>query len=110
MNLRPGQNSWWAPTVWRLGALALWVFRLRKMNGPDFTWPLFMFASALPESVMAHAGKIYVGRPLHIKTRKELLATVKPSMRRYLRADTGDMPDDMGPAVADSRIISLALS
>ncbi len=49
MNLRPGQNSWWAPTVWRLGALALWAFRLRKMNGPGFTWPLFMFASALPE-------------------------------------------------------------
>src|SRR5215510_8022450 len=110
MNLRPGQNSWWAPTVWRLSALALWVFRLRKMNGPDFTWPLFMFASALPESVMAHAGKIYVGRPLKIKTRKELLATIKPSMRRYLRADTGDMPDGMGTAMSDPRIISLAVT
>ena len=110
MNLRPGQNSWWAPTVWRLGALALWVFRLRKMNGPDFTWPLFMFASALPESVMARLGKIHEGRPLNIKSRKELLSTIKPSMRRYLRGDTGDMPDDMGPPVHDSRVISLALS
>ena len=110
MNLRPGQYSWWAPTVWRLGALGLWAFRLRKMNGPMFTWPLFMFASALPERVMARAGKIYLGRPLKIKTRKELLATIKPSMRRFLRADTGDMPDDMGPALNDPRIISLAVS
>ena len=110
MNLRPGQNSWWAPTVWRLGALGLWAFRLRKMNGPDFTWPLFMFASALPESVMARAGKIYVGRPLQIKTRKELLATIKPSMRRHLRPDTGDMPDDARTAMSDPRIISLAVT
>jgi hypothetical protein len=110
MNLRPGQNSWWAPTVWRLSALALWVFRLRKMNGPDFTWPLFMFASALPERLMARLGKIHEGRPLRIKSRKELLATIKPSMRRYLRPDTGDMPDDMGPPVDDRRVISLAVT
>jgi hypothetical protein len=47
---------------------------------------------------------------LTIKSRKELLSTIKPSMRRYLRADTGDMPDDMGPPITDSRVISLALS
>jgi hypothetical protein len=110
MNLRPGQNSWWAPAVWRLGALVLWAFRLRKMNGPDFTWPLFMFASALPESLMARLGKIHEGRPLHIKSRRELLSTIKPSMRRYLRDDTGDMPADMGPPVNDPRVISLAVS
>ena len=50
MNLRPGQNSWWGPTAWRVGALALWAYQLRKLNGPGFTWPLFMFASALPEA------------------------------------------------------------
>ena len=66
-----------------------------------------MFASALPERVMARAGKIYEGRPLRIKSRKELLATIKPSMRRYLRADTGDMPDDMGSAVDEPRVINL---
>jgi radical SAM superfamily enzyme YgiQ (UPF0313 family) len=98
MNLRPGQNSWWGPAAWRLGGLGLWAWKLRKLNGPGFTWPLFMFCSALPESLMAKMGKIYVGRPLTIKTRKELLATIKPSMRRYLRPDTGDMPDDTGPA------------
>jgi radical SAM superfamily enzyme YgiQ (UPF0313 family) len=93
MNLRPGQNSWWAPTVWRVSALALWAWRLRTLNGPGFTWPLFMFANAIPERVMGRFDRIYLGRPLRIKTRKELLETVKPAMRQYLRPDTGDMPE-----------------
>jgi hypothetical protein len=97
MNLRPGNASWWAPTVWRVGAIVLWAWKLRKLNGPGFTWPMFMFASALPESLMAKMGKIYVGKPLKIKTRKELLATIKPAMRQHLRPDTGDMPDDFVP-------------
>ena len=110
MNLRPGQNSWWAPTAWRVGALALWAYRLRRLNGPGFTWPLFNFASAMPEGLMEKLGKIYVGRPIRIKTRKELLETVKPSMRRYLRPDTGDMPDDIGPPAEERRVISLVAS
>jgi radical SAM superfamily enzyme YgiQ (UPF0313 family) len=94
MNLRPGQASWWAPTAWRVGALGLWAWRLRKLNGPQFTWPLFMFASALPELLMVRMGKLYPGRPLSIKTRRELLATIKPNQRQFIRADTGDLPDD----------------
>jgi hypothetical protein len=92
MNLRPGQASWWAPTVWRVGAIVLWAWKLRKMNGPGFKWPMFLFAGALPEAMMAKMGKIYLGRPLEIKTRKELLETVKPHQYRFLRPDTGDMP------------------
>jgi radical SAM superfamily enzyme YgiQ (UPF0313 family) len=109
MNLRPGQASWWAPTAWRVGAIGMWAARLRKLNGPGFTWPLFMFANALPEALMAKMGKIYLGQPLHIKTRRELLATVRPGMRQYLRPDTGDMPE-MPPTAADeprSRFIVL---
>ena len=94
MNLRPGQTAWWAPTAWRLGALGLWVARLRKLNGPGFTWPLMMFASVAPERLMARIGKLYMGRPLTIKSRKELLATVKAHQRQFLRADAGDLPDD----------------
>jgi Radical SAM superfamily len=93
MNLRPGQASWWAPTAWRVGAIALWAWKLRKLNGPGFTWPMFMFASALPEGLMGKMGKIHIGRPLNVKTRKELLATIKPNQRQYLRADCGDLPD-----------------
>jgi len=93
MNLRPGQMSWWGPMAWRTGAIVLWLYKLRKLNGPHFTWPMLNFASALPESVMAKMGKIYPGMPLTIKTRKELLETIRPSHRKFLRADTGDLPE-----------------
>lgn len=97
MSLRPGLYSWWAPTAWRLGSLFLWLYRLRKVNGPDFMWPLFMFAGALPEKMMATMGKIYIGKPLTTKSRKELLATLKPHHRQYLRADNGDLPEEFIP-------------
>jgi hypothetical protein len=93
MNLRPGQTAWWAPMAWRVGALGLWAARLRKLNGPHFTWPLFMFASAVPEWVLTRLGKLHPGRPLRIKSRKELLATIKPHQWQFLRADAGDLPD-----------------
>ncbi len=64
MNLSPGLYSWWGPTVWRLGAVALWLYKLRRLNGPAFTWPLLLFANALPERLMQRMGKIYAGRPL----------------------------------------------
>ena len=63
------------------------------MNGPNFTWPLMLFASALPEWLMAKMGKIYSGKPLAVKSRKELLATIKQPHWRYLRPDNGDLPD-----------------
>lgn len=93
MNLRPGQYSWWGPTAWRLGAIGFWLYKLRKVNGPNFTWPLLMFASAAPERLLERMGKIYIGRPLKIKSRKELLATIKPHHWKHLRADNGDLPD-----------------
>jgi hypothetical protein len=98
MNLRPGQNSWWAPTAWRVGALGLWAWRLRKLNGPHFTWPLLMFSNALPERLMGSLRKIHVGTPLAVKTRKQLLETIKPHQWRYLRRDNGDIPDAPPPA------------
>jgi hypothetical protein len=103
MNLRPGNASWWGPTAWRTGALALWAWKLRKLNGPSFMWPLFLFASAVPEAVMARMGKIHLGRPLAIKSRKELLRTIKPHQREYLRRDTGDIDDDLQPRQSSGR-------
>src|SRR5215471_10238307 len=105
MNLRPGQMSWWGPMAWRTGAIALWLYKLRKLNGPHFTWPLLMFASALPESVMARLGKIHRSRAVPIKSRSELLTTIRPSQRRYLRADTGDMPE-MPPVETTRRLLA----
>ena len=97
MNLRPGQYSWWGPLAWRVGAIVMWLYKLRKLNGPNFTWPIFMFASALPEKWMEGLGKIYVGKPLRTKTRKELIASVKPHYWQYFRADNGDLPDGYTP-------------
>jgi hypothetical protein len=94
MNLRPGQVSWWAPTAWKVGSVGLWLWKLRKLNGPNFTWPLLMFASVLPERLMALMGKIYVPKPLKIKSRKELLETIKPQHQKFLREDNGDLPDN----------------
>ena len=42
---------------------------------------------------MEKMGKIYRGRPMQIKSRKELLSTIKKQHWRYLREDAGDLPD-----------------
>jgi hypothetical protein len=67
-----------------------------------------MFASALPESMMARMGRIHVGTPLAIKSRKALLETIRPTQRRFLRADTGDLPE-MPAAPPEPRRVSLTL-
>lgn len=100
MNVRPGNYSWWAPFVWRFGAVVMWAWKLRKMNGPAFKWALFNFASVMPESWMAKLGKVYVGKPLEVKTRKQLLETVRPNHRQFLRSDNGDMPAGTEAAAA----------
>jgi radical SAM superfamily enzyme YgiQ (UPF0313 family) len=97
-NLRHGLYSWWGPIAWRTGALGLWAWKLRKLNGPNFTWPLFNFAGAMPEGLMAKMGKIYIGKPMKTKSRKELLATIRPNQWQYLREDNGDLPDGWKPA------------
>ena len=92
MNLRPGLQSWWGPLSYRIGALGLWAARLRKTNGPNFFWPMMNFAGALPETWMSKMGKIYTGEPLNVKSRAELLETVRPNHRQFLREDAGDLP------------------
>ena len=92
MNMGPGLYSWWGPLAFKLGGLLAWWARLRKTNGPNFTWPMMMFAGIVPEELMFKAGKLYKGRPLQVKTRAELLASIRPNHRRYLREDNGDLP------------------
>ena len=112
MNLRPGQVSWWAPMVWRtrrdraLGVEAAQAQRPRTSPGRCSCSP-----APCRRTLMAKMGKIYLGRPLNIKTRKELLATIKPHQHQFLRPDTGDMPDtpaaDKAPAPSQRSYISL---
>ena len=97
LNLRPGQYSWWGPTAWRLGSIAMWLYKLRRVNGRHFTWPLWMFSGAISEARLAKMGKIYLGRPLKTKTRRELIASLKPHYWQFLRADNGDLPEGYTP-------------
>jgi hypothetical protein len=100
MNLRPGQYSWWGPTAWRIGSLVMWLYKLRRLNGPNFTYPLFMFSGLLSEKRLEKMGKIYIGKPLKTLTRRELIETVNPKMRRHFRQDCGDLPEDSTSAQA----------
>jgi radical SAM superfamily enzyme YgiQ (UPF0313 family) len=97
LDLAPTSHTWWAPLAWRVGSLLTWLFKLRHTNGPNFTWPLWMFSGALSEKRLERLGKIYVGQPLKTKTRKELVASIKPHYWQYLRADNGDLPEDYTP-------------
>ena len=92
MNMRPGLYSWWGPTSFKIGGVGLWALRLRKTNGPNFTWPMMIFCSAPPENLLYAAGKLYKGQPIKVKTRAELLASIKPNYWKYLREDAGDIP------------------
>jgi hypothetical protein len=107
MSLKRALHSWWGPMAWRLGALFVWLWKLRRANGPNFTWPPPTFSSAIPESLMAKRGKIYPGRPLRIKSRKDLLAAIKPQHWKYLRQDNGDLPDGWQSVVAREQASSL---
>ena len=44
------------------------------------------------EKRLEKMGKIYMGKPMVTKSRRELLETLSPKMRKYLRADCGDLP------------------
>ena len=99
MNMRPGLYSWWGPLSYKLGGLLLWAVRLRKTNGKNFTWPMLSFCSALPHGLMTRLGKVYPGKPLEIKTRAELLASLKPAYWKHLRTDCGDLPMEIEPGV-----------
>jgi len=97
MDLRPTFNTWWAPIAWKFGAFIVWLLKLRHTNGPNFKWPLILFSSLLPEKLMARIGKIYYGKPMKTKSRRELIAGLKPHYWQYLRADNGDLPDGFTP-------------
>jgi hypothetical protein len=97
MILGPTAMTWWAPIIWRVGSLITWLLKLRRSNGPNFTWPLVLFSCAISEKMLAGMGKIYMGKPLKTKTRRELIASMKPHYHQYLRADNGDLPEGQTP-------------
>jgi hypothetical protein len=71
----------------------MWLYRLRKLNGPNFTWPLMMFAGLVPERILQGMGKIHVGKPVVSKSRRELITSLRRNYLKHLRADNGDLPE-----------------
>jgi hypothetical protein len=65
---------------------------LRRVNGPNFTWPLVQFSGVVPERWLERAGTIYGGRPLPRVTRDDLLATVRPDWRQAIAAARAGTP------------------
>jgi radical SAM superfamily enzyme YgiQ (UPF0313 family) len=110
MSMNMALQSWWGPPAWRTGAFLLWLWKLRKTNGPGFTWPLLMFTSTLPERLMESMGKLHRGRPLPVKSRKELLASIKPQHWKHLREDNGDLPDDWKTGYAATPLLRILSS
>lgn len=106
MNLRPGQYSWWGPTAWRIGSIVTWAYKLRKLNGPNFTYPLLMFSGALSEKRLEQMGKIYVGQPLKTKSRAELIAALKPKHWQYFRPDNGDLPKELATVCREPYVVN----
>ena len=107
-NLRPGQYSWWGPSAWRIGSLVMWLTKLRRTNGANFTWPLFMFASLLPEEWMERMGKIYVGKPLKIKEPEGTARIHSPQLLEVFYAKTAAISPkagrDLRPGRRNSRL------
>ena len=93
MNRRPGLHSWWGPLAFQIGSILLWFLKLRRTNGPNFTWPMMMFSGSIPEDWMYRMGKLYQPKPLKIRTRAELVASLRPKYWQYLREDNGDIPE-----------------
>jgi radical SAM superfamily enzyme YgiQ (UPF0313 family) len=81
---RVGLQSTWGKVSFGVGSIILWAVRLRRVNGPNFTWPLFQFSGLIPDSVLARVGKVYPGRPLPRRTRDDLMTTVRPDWRQAI--------------------------
>ena len=81
---RIGLQTTWGKLSFGAGALALWAGRLRRVNGPKFTWPLVQFSGVVPERWLERTGRIYAGQPLPRVTRDDLMAAVRPAWREAI--------------------------
>jgi hypothetical protein len=89
---RIGLQTRWGKLSFGAGALLLWAARLRRVNGPNFTWPLVQFSGVVPEQALVRTGRVYGGRPLPRVTRDDLLATVRPDWQEAIAAARANRP------------------
>jgi radical SAM superfamily enzyme YgiQ (UPF0313 family) len=89
---RIGLQTTWGKVSFGLGALALWAGRLRRVNGPHFTWPLVQFSGVVPDRWLERSGRIHRGRPVPRRTRESLLETVRPDWREAIASARAGRP------------------
>jgi hypothetical protein len=89
---RIGLQTTWGKVSFGAGALALWAARLRRVNGPNFTWPLVQFSGAVPDRWLERTGRIYAGRPLSQVSRDDLLTTVRSDWRQAIAGARAGKP------------------
>jgi hypothetical protein len=80
-----GIQSTWGKVSFGLGSIVVWATRLRRVNGPNFTWPLMQFSKTVPESWMHRTGRLYEGKPIERLSRDELIETIRPDWREKMR-------------------------
>ena len=97
---RIGLQSTWGKVSFGVGSVVTWAVRLRRVNGPNFTWPLMQFSGIVPENWLERTGKIYRGRELPRKSREELLANIRPDWKDAIARAHGD-------AVGRARLVVL---
>ena len=54
---RIGLQSSWGKLSFGVGSIVLWAARLRRVNGPNFTWPLFQFSGVYRSAGSSAAGR-----------------------------------------------------
>jgi radical SAM superfamily enzyme YgiQ (UPF0313 family) len=97
---RIGLQSTWGKVSFGIGSLITWALRLRRVNGPNFTWPLMQFSGVIPESWLEQSGKVYRGRELPRRSREELLANLRPDWKDAIGRARGE-------AVGRARLVVL---
>lgn len=99
-----GLQSTWGKVSFGLGSLVVWATRLRRVNGPNFTWPLVQFSKTVPESWLHKSGRLYGGTPLPHITRDELIAGIRPDwLAKMEMAKSGVLA---GAAVQPQEVVS----
>jgi radical SAM superfamily enzyme YgiQ (UPF0313 family) len=87
---RIGLQSTWGKVSFGVGSVITWALRLRRVNGPNFTWPLMQFSGVVPEGWLERTGKVYGGRELPRRSREELLANIRPDWKDAIARARGE--------------------
>ena len=87
---RIGLQSTWGKVSFGVGSIVTWALRLRRVNGPNFTWPLMQFSGVFPDGWLESTGRVYRGKELPRRSREELLANIRPDWKDAIARARGE--------------------